>query len=76
MMSKKQWFVLLCLFIIYLLLGAIIFHEIEKDEEEKRIKDERKEKERIEGMLLIKLLFLFIFSVVNDETFYVGHLLD
>lgn len=50
-MSKKQWFVLLCLFIIYLLLGAIIFHEFEKDAEEKRLREEREEKVIIEGML-------------------------
>lgn len=48
-MSKKQWFVLLCLFIVYLLLGAIVFHEIEKVEEKKRLKDERLEREQIQG---------------------------
>lgn len=36
MMSKKQWFVVLCIFIVYLLLGAAIFHIIESDEERER----------------------------------------
>ncbi|CAH1159851.1 unnamed protein product [Phaedon cochleariae] len=51
MMSKKQWFVLLCLFILYLLLGASIFFYIESQEEIRRSISEAKERLIIEDLL-------------------------
>ncbi|XP_074039309.1 open rectifier K[+] channel 1 isoform X2 [Leptinotarsa decemlineata] len=51
MMSKKQWFVLLCLFIIYLLLGASIFFYVESQEEIKRTTEDYHERQIIEEML-------------------------
>lgn len=50
MMSKIQWFVLLCLLIIYILLGAVFFHELESRAEFKRRKEERIERQQIEGI--------------------------
>lgn len=51
MMSKKQWFVLLCLFTIYLLLGASIFFYVESEEETKKSVLELEERQIIEGKL-------------------------
>lgn len=51
MMSKTQWCVLLCLFWIYLLVGAFIFFFIESQEELKRFEAEREETQIIEGKL-------------------------
>lgn len=48
-MSKTQWLVLLCLFIIYLLLGASLFYFIESEEEKQNNIRDKKEKEVIEG---------------------------
>ncbi|KAG5892030.1 hypothetical protein JTB14_029660 [Gonioctena quinquepunctata] len=49
MMSKKQWFVLLGLFIIYLLLGASIFFYVEAQEEIKRNNEDSRERQIIQG---------------------------
>lgn len=49
MMSKKQWFVLLCLFTIYLLLGASIFFYVESEEEIKKSVLDLEERQIIEG---------------------------
>lgn len=51
MMSKKQWFVLLCLFVLYLLLGASIFYYIESQEEEIKHRNDVRERQYIEGLL-------------------------
>ncbi|XP_056648839.1 open rectifier potassium channel protein 1 isoform X1 [Diorhabda sublineata] len=51
MMSKKQWFVLLCLFILYLLLGASIFFYIESQEEVIKQKFDIRERQYIEELL-------------------------
>ncbi|RZC34345.1 open rectifier potassium channel protein 1 [Asbolus verrucosus] len=51
MMSKKKWFIVLCLFIIYLLLGAGIFYTIESEEENKIISKERGTKSDIHELL-------------------------
>lgn len=51
MMSKKQWFVLLCLFILYLLLGASIFFYIESQEEVIKQKYDIRERQYIEELL-------------------------
>ncbi|CAG9857311.1 unnamed protein product [Phyllotreta striolata] len=51
MMSKKQWFVLLCLFILYLLLGASIFYYIESQEERIQHAKESRERRYIEELL-------------------------
>ncbi|CAH1281167.1 unnamed protein product [Diabrotica balteata] len=51
MMSKTQWFVLLCLFILYLLLGASIFYYVESQEELIKFKSEVRERRRIEELL-------------------------
>lgn len=48
-MSKKQWFVLLCMYIIYLLLGASVFHEVEKREELKALIETKRDRHEIEG---------------------------
>ncbi|XP_058804377.1 open rectifier potassium channel protein 1 isoform X2 [Phymastichus coffea] len=50
-MSKKQWFALLMLFVIYLLLGASIFYHIESRLEDKRIDIARKERIEINALL-------------------------
>lgn len=52
MMSKMQWFVLLCAYVIYLLLGATVFHEVEKRQEENMRTENRKERIEIEGMMV------------------------
>ncbi|XP_018560904.1 open rectifier potassium channel protein 1 [Anoplophora glabripennis] len=51
MMSKKQWFVLLCLFSIYLLLGASIFFYVESEEETRKGVVELEDKQIIEELL-------------------------
>lgn len=49
MMSKKQWFVLFCLFVFYLLLGASIFFYVESYEEIKNSIADLEDKQIIEG---------------------------
>lgn len=49
MMSKKQWFVLLCVQFVYLLLGAAIFLDIESTEENIRREEEAEERREIAG---------------------------
>lgn len=49
MMSKKQWFVLLCVQFVYLLLGAAIFLDIESTEEKIRREEEAEERKEIAG---------------------------
>ncbi|CAH2014214.1 unnamed protein product [Acanthoscelides obtectus] len=51
MMSKKQWLLVLCLFVIYLLLGAAIFLTIEMAEEENRNAEDKAQRLRIENLL-------------------------
>lgn len=48
-MSKKQWLVLLMLFLTYLLLGASIFYHIESRLEIKRIEEAKRERIEING---------------------------
>ncbi|XP_017878210.1 uncharacterized protein LOC108623877 [Ceratina calcarata] len=50
-MSKKQWLVLLMLFLTYLLLGASIFYHIESRLEIKRVEEARRERIEINAML-------------------------
>ncbi|CAH0561130.1 unnamed protein product [Brassicogethes aeneus] len=50
-MSRKQWFLLLCLFSIYLLMGASIFYVIESKEEFLRMERENEERREIEGLI-------------------------
>ncbi|CAG9762415.1 unnamed protein product [Ceutorhynchus assimilis] len=50
-MSKKQWFVLLCLYVMYILAGAAIFFYIEAKEEHKRASEEIAERKNIEILL-------------------------
>ncbi|KAF5271176.1 hypothetical protein FQR65_LT05320 [Abscondita terminalis] len=52
MMSKKQWFVLLCVYVIYLLLGASVFHEVESAKEIREKKEDKKERILIEELLV------------------------
>lgn len=51
MMSKKQWFVLLCIFWLYLLLGASIFFYVESQEELRKQFQDLEEKQIIGGKL-------------------------
>lgn len=51
-MSKKQWFVLLGLLIIYILLGACFFYTVETKEEARVREIEREERKVIEGIVL------------------------
>lgn len=48
-MSKKQWLVLLMLFLTYLLLGASIFYHIESKNEDEKIQLARQERIEIYG---------------------------
>ena len=48
-MSKKQWLALLILFLLYLLLGAAIFHWIESPRERQQKEFEREERREING---------------------------
>ncbi|XP_071862990.1 open rectifier K[+] channel 1 isoform X5 [Bombus fervidus] len=48
-MSKKQWLVLLMLFLTYLLLGASIFYHIESRLEIKRVEEAKRERIEING---------------------------
>ncbi|OAD56477.1 Open rectifier potassium channel protein 1 [Eufriesea mexicana] len=50
-MSKKQWLVLLMLFLTYLLLGASIFYHIESRLEIKRIEEAKRERIDINALL-------------------------
>ncbi|CAK9825674.1 Open rectifier potassium channel protein 1 [Anthophora retusa] len=50
-MSKKQWMVLLMLFLTYLLLGASIFYHIESQLEMKRIEEAKRERIEINALL-------------------------
>ncbi|XP_012224441.1 uncharacterized protein Ork1 isoform X2 [Linepithema humile] len=50
-MSKKQWLVLLMLFLMYLLLGAFIFYQIERDIEHEKLETARKERKEINDLL-------------------------
>ncbi|XP_066141111.1 open rectifier potassium channel protein 1 isoform X2 [Euwallacea fornicatus] len=50
-MSKKQWLVLLCLYVMYLLAGAAIFYYVEAKEELKRANIEMKERKNLEIQL-------------------------
>ncbi|XP_030760968.1 open rectifier potassium channel protein 1 isoform X2 [Sitophilus oryzae] len=50
-MSKKQWFVVLCLYVLYLLAGAAIFFFIESREEHRRADDDKEEKIELENLL-------------------------
>ncbi|KAF5277616.1 hypothetical protein FQA39_LY06109 [Lamprigera yunnana] len=52
MMSKKQWFVLLCVYVIYLLLGASVFHEVESNKEKREQLEDKRERILIEELLL------------------------
>nr|CAI5832822.1 unnamed protein product [Callosobruchus analis] len=51
MMSKKQWLLVLCLFLIYLLLGAAIFLLLEETEEKNRIEQDKHKRRQIEKLL-------------------------
>lgn len=53
MMSKKQWFVLLCIFWLYLLLGASIFFYVESQEELQKQFDDTEDRKIIAGKLCI-----------------------
>lgn len=53
MMSKKQWFVLLCIFWLYLLLGASIFFYVESQEELRKQFEDLEEKHIIGGELTL-----------------------
>lgn len=55
MMSKKQWLALLTLFILYVLLGAALFHHIESNLEVERRVQERNERLEIQGEWLSML---------------------
>lgn len=60
-MSFRKWFVLLCLEISYLLLGAGFFYQIESLEETNRLEVEREERREIEGWFTrIVVIILFI----------------
>ncbi|CAL1685537.1 unnamed protein product [Lasius platythorax] len=50
-MSKKQWLVLLMLFLTYLLLGAFIFYLIENRLEKDKIVEAKKERKKIDELL-------------------------
>nr|XP_033342035.1 open rectifier potassium channel protein 1 [Megalopta genalis] len=50
-MSKKQWIVLLMLFLTYLLLGASMFYHIESPLEMERVKKANREREQINELL-------------------------
>ena len=52
-MSKKQWLMLLLLFLIYLLLGAMIFYQIESKLEKEEVDIARKKRIEINGTYVI-----------------------
>lgn len=54
-MSKKQWLVLLMLFLSYLMLGAAIFFMIESRLEVEAVKKAREERIEINGELFFFL---------------------
>ena len=51
-MSWRQWLALLMLFIIYLLVGGVVFMQIESPEEELRLKELMDLKQVIYGKLI------------------------
>ncbi|XP_066597403.1 open rectifier potassium channel protein 1-like [Prorops nasuta] len=64
-MSKKQWMVLLMLFLTYLLLGASIFYQIESPLEIEKVK--RAKQERIEINALLHQHYMPINSQSQDD---------
>ncbi|XP_050298640.1 open rectifier potassium channel protein 1 isoform X2 [Anthonomus grandis grandis] len=50
-MSKKQWLVLLCLYVMYLLAGAAIFFYVEAKEEHRIAVAEQEERKKLEILL-------------------------
>lgn len=52
-MSKKQWMVLLMLFLTYLLLGAAIFYHIESRLEIERVEKAKRERIEINGERIV-----------------------
>lgn len=63
MMSKKQWFVLLCIFWLYLLLGASIFFYVESQEELRKQFQDLEEKQIIGGELFFNIPIYGIFII-------------
>lgn len=55
MMSKKQWFILLGLIIVYLLLGACFFYQTETRAETTRRRAEREKRTEIEGNVSLEV---------------------
>lgn len=51
MLTKKQFFVLLSIYILYMLVGAAIFYHIEGMEEAAKREEDRRERQEIEGEL-------------------------
>nr|XP_022918194.1 open rectifier potassium channel protein 1-like isoform X1 [Onthophagus taurus] len=51
MMSKKQWFVLFCLFIIYILLGSTFFYYVQSHDEAHKREIEKEERKIIEELI-------------------------
>lgn len=49
MMSKKQWLVLFCLFVVYILLGATFFYHFESQKEMEEMQAMNEERKKIEG---------------------------
>lgn len=39
MLSTRQWCLVTCLFVVYLLFGTVVFYYIESNEEEKRFRE-------------------------------------
>lgn len=50
-MSKKQWFVLTCLYITYILLGASFYYHVQSEDEHKKRLIQKEERREIEALL-------------------------
>lgn len=65
-MTKRQWMVLLMLFLTYLLLGASIFYHIESRLEIEKVEQTRNERIEINGKLFT--IKSFIINQIIDQS--------
>lgn len=68
MMSKRQWFSLLCIFMCYILFGATVFYLVESAEEDRRLLEEENERHAIEGKQIKCFIKLGTIIVNNNNT--------
>ncbi|KAK4887162.1 hypothetical protein RN001_003433 [Aquatica leii] len=51
-LNRRQWVAFLFVFVVYILLGALVFYSIESKEETKRQRQENKQKQEIDDLIM------------------------